>query len=243
MDDTYIWTEAFNCGPIARVMLESFHRHHNRVIHVHGTENDFKLLGDMRDHPNTKLFYYPPGQVQSFFKQGHKGTAYVFATVLSGFFIHNQYKRVIHVDSDLYFRKESIYLVENLLLVGYDIVGSRRCYKNNPSGVTGLDKYPDSISTYFMGLNLEKLPAEGNHNFSYLMDMCQGAVSYKGIPALDFFDPVTQAMLFHGARIFYLSNVWIGGQDEYGKKNTRYERRRQKMARVKAFRIVCAKRC
>ena len=157
--------------------------------------------------------------IMSLFKQGHKGTAYVFAGVLQGIFT-THYTKVARFDSDVYFRKESMSLITDVLDKGIDIVGSRRCYGNNPSGVKDLHGYPDTISTYFMGMRLDKLPT---YDFDLFMKMCQGVASPDNIPALDFFDPVTHAMLKNGVSIYYLPQNAVGGQDRFGKKESQYE--------------------
>ncbi len=210
---TFIFTEAYNCGKITRIALESFHRHHDLKVHVFGTLQDFEDMGPVADHHNTVLELINAVDIQAMYMEGHKGTAYVFALVLN--FFSGTGAGVIHFDGDVFFKSEAVSLIEDFFKRGWDIVGSRRCYGNNPSGVPGLEAYPDTISTYFTGIRIREkieLPFEQFHR------MCQGAESWKGIPVLDFFDPVTHYLLERGAQIDFISDYMIGGQDESGKK-------------------------
>lgn len=218
MQTSYIFTIAVNCGKIARVALESFHKHHDRYVNVFGTAADFHAMGEIVNHPHNILIDVGNFPIMQLFKEGHAGTARVFAQAL---LFKEKYQslyrphRMIHFDSDIFFKKESISLIENAFAKGYDLIGSRRCFGNNPSGVPGLEGYNDTISTYFMGINTQKLP---EYELEYLTKMCQGVVSPSDKPILDFFDPVSHEIMDHAGEVLYLDSKLIGGQDETGKK-------------------------
>ena len=53
------------------------------------------------------------------------------------------YDYIIHFDSDVIFRKESISLLTDKIEEGYDLIGPRRCYKNNLNGMSNLSDLKD----------------------------------------------------------------------------------------------------
>ncbi len=209
MNESIVFTECFNCGEVAKVSIESFLKFHDREVHVFGSSEDFNQLGELVTHKNVTLIAY--NDLSGKFQRGHEATAYIFATAYQRW----KGQKVLRFDSDVIFLSESVSLIENAFDEGFDIVGSRRCYGNNPSGIKGLEKYPDTISTYFLGLNTAKYPP---YDFDTLCRMWQGAYSPEGIPILDFGCPVIQSMLSNGATIKYLDQNLIGGQNEQGKK-------------------------
>lgn len=218
--ETFIFTETVNCSEITKVMLRSFYRHHpNKKIHIFGGEQDFLELHDEGKHENAVLIDIKQYDgLEEKYKIAHQGTAYVFALVISGS-ISQKYDSFIHLDSDILFKKESLSLIENAFEEGFDIVGSRRCYGNNPSNVPNLSQLPDSISTYFLGMKLDKIP---NYGFEKLCKYCEGAEHPLGWLVLDFFDGVTHSAINNGAKIKFLDQEAIGGQDEFGKKNSKF---------------------
>ncbi len=220
MNDIFVFTEIINCGKIGRIALQSYHRHHNYPVHIFGTVNDFMDLGDEVFHNDNTIpvVVSDNDRLLDKFKKGHEGTAALMAQVCKNKF--GEYARFIRFDSDIYFKQECLSIVEQAFDEGYDIVGTRRCYGNNPGGVPNLHGYPDTVSTYFMGLNLEKLP---DYSIETLSKMCQGAWHPLGYPTLDFFDPVTHVMLETGAKMKFLDRNEFGSQDENGKKVNDYE--------------------
>jgi hypothetical protein len=208
----YVFVEAFNCGAILRKCLESFHRHHDFKIHIIGTTNDFNQVGEIIDHKNNVLVNWDNNQLaKEYWASSHLGTALSFATA-----IKNGSKYIVHIDSDCYFKGECLSEMFNLLSEGFDVVGTPRPYKNNLSGIKGLDLIPDCVSTYFMGINTEKIP--GDIEFNTLVRMCVGGYSYTGDNILDFFDPVTHSIIRNGGKVFFLSTEEYGGIDLEGSK-------------------------
>lgn len=146
---------------------------------------------------------------------GHMETARIFAKQFS-----SKYEYVIHFDSDVIFREECISDIMDAFKEGYDIVGTRRCYKNNPGMAKGFDRYPDSISTYFFGMRLSKIP---KYDLSYFGKMWQGAVHPLGYKILDFGDPVIHSAMANGAKVKYLDQNEYGSQDVMGSKVSKYK--------------------
>lgn len=218
--NTLIFCVSHNCSPITRVMLQSFYKHHpKKKIVIVGTQQDFAELEEEGIHSNAILVDISDNaDVLAKFKIGHGGTTQVFAMVLSRM-IGMDYDSFIHIDSDVYFKRESVSLIEEAFEEGYDIVGSRRCYKNNPSGVSGLDNFPDSISTYFFGMKLEKIPT---YPFDRLCRYCEGAEHPLGWLVLDAFDGVVHGTMNNGGNVKYIDWNIIGSQDINGKKNNNY---------------------
>ncbi len=217
--NTLIFTISVNCSKITAVMLRSFHAHHPQdVIHVIGTPKDFAELGDIGQYRNTILVDISGNQeLMEKFRQGHAGTTQVWAMAIKGHF--GAFTHFIHIDSDIYFKKESLGFIEEGFEEGYDIVGSRRCYGNNPSGISGLEIYPDTISTYYFGVNISKIP---NYSFEDLCKFCAGGGHPLGWQVLDCFDGVTHAIMENGGKVKYIDWNIIGSQDINGKKNNNF---------------------
>jgi hypothetical protein len=216
-EEFYVFTEAFNCGKILSVCLDSYHKHHDYPIHIIGTSRDFDDAGPIINHRNNILINWDKNEIaKDGWSTGHRGTAVSFATAM-----RNEYKFVVHIDSDCYFKGECLSETFDLLKSGYDIVGTPRPYKNNLSGVKGLDNTPDTVSTYFMGVNTEKIPS--SIDFNMLVNMCGGWHSYTGDRVLDFFDPVTHSIIRSGGKIYFLDTKKYGGIDLNGSKINGYD--------------------
>jgi hypothetical protein len=222
MQKSLIFTEIFNCAKIGAIAIESFHKHHDLFLTVFGTSEDFSELERVNPaaffNRNTVPISIDSDELIQKFKTGHEGTARVFALAFSGAF--SGHDQVIHFDSDIFFKRESISLIEDAFNEGYDIVGSRRCYKYNPSNVSGLDDIPDTVSTYFYGMKRSSIP---KYEFEYLCKMFQGAIHPLGWLILDFGDPVVHAAMHNGAKVKFLKQNEIGSQNEFGKKNSWYK--------------------
>lgn len=195
------------CAPVGDVMIESFLKYHpNEHIHRYMFADD---IDGKTMHPfigGNVTTHLLPDSLKELFLTGHEGTAKVWERVIN----QNRDSYIIQIDSDVVFKKESISLIEKQ---GYpDIYGSRRCYKNNPSGVQIPDGIEDAISTYFVGLNPEYLP------LTNLFERIIGRHNMSGIPILDFFDAAFFYMRSQGASVFYEDVEIIGGQNTQGKK-------------------------
>lgn len=211
----YIFTEAFNCGKILSVCLESYHKHHDLPIHIIGTSRDFDEAGDIINHPNNILVNWDNNEdAKNGWSTGHSGTALSFATAM-----RNEYRYVIHFDADCYFKGESISEIIESLKSGNAVVGTPRPYGNNLSGIKGLESQRDCISTYLMGIDTLFIPS--SIDFDTLTKMCVGR-SYTGERVLDFFDPVVQVIYRSGGNAHFLDTKKYGGIDLNGSKFNGY---------------------
>lgn len=214
--ECYIFTEAFNCGKILSVCLESFHRHHNKKVHIIGTTKDFEDAGPIINHKNNVLINWDNNEdARNKWSIGHQGTALAFASCMNGTL--NTSNRVIHFDADCFFIAECIDGIIELFDKGFSVIGTPRPYKNNLSGIKGLDGIPDCVSTYMMGINTDSIP-KGIPFDDFIM-MCGGWRSYTGQRCLDFFDPVVHAIIANGGNVHFLDTVKYGGMSLDGDKN------------------------
>lgn len=230
MQKSLIFTEGFGCGKILKIALDSFHKFHDLKVFVFGTQTDFDLLTPNSN--NILIDCTSHNYLHTQYQSGHSGTAFIFGKVFGGKIRELSHlmkdvqtelfdlKHVIHFDSDIYFKKESVSLIESEFDNGFDIIGSRRCYFNNPGKVPMDPSIPDSMSTYFFGMNIDKIPAQTDE--SVFIRMCQGAANPLGHAILDFFDPVVFVALKNGAQIKFLDQDKIGGQNEHGTKVSKY---------------------
>lgn len=210
---TFIFTEGYNCGKILKKCLESFFKYHpDTTVHVFGTVKDFKELGKFDNVEYVEMSN--DQELKECFKYGHMGTAHIGAKVIKEFSAGYDY--IIHFDSDVIFRKESISLLTNKLSEGYDIVGPRRCYKNNQNGLTNLGDLADVSQTYFYAFNKNKI-SEG-YDFNQLRQMIVGYHNPLGHAILDYFDPVSFDILKNGGKIFFLDVDDVGGLTESGSR-------------------------
>jgi len=214
----YIFTEAYGCAPILRKCLESFFKYHpNITVHVFGTFKDFKELGKFRNVEYVDMS--SDQEMIQCFNHGHLGTAHIGAKVITEY--SKGYDYIIHFDSDVIFRKESISLLTDKIEEGYDLIGPIRCYKNNMNGRTDLSELDDVSQTYFYAFNKTKI---GSYDFAILRQMIVGYHNPLGHPILDYFDPVCFDMLKNGAKPFFLSPDDVGGLTSDGNRKNKYEK-------------------
>ncbi len=212
----FIFTEVFNCGEIAKKCLETYSEFHNETIHVFGTYKDFK------EFPQLPCVEYIEVSgdlaLKEAYQHGHLGTGYIFAKVIQEY--AQGYDYIIHIDSDIIFRKESLSLLQEKIDQGYDLIGPYRCYKNNLNGRKDLGKYKDVTQTYFFAFNKNKI---SNYDFNTLHRMCTGYYCPANQPILDFFDPVGFDILRNNGKIAFLNYDEVGGMNEHGDKANKYD--------------------
>lgn len=215
MNNFFVFTEAYGCGRILKKCLESYFKYHDHKVNVFGTSKDFKELGKFKNVEYWELS--DDNELRECFKHGHLGTAHLESRVIREF--SNDYKYLIHFDSDLIFMKESISLLTDKLDEGYDLVGPRRCYKNNANGRGDLSNIEDVVQTYFHAFNKEKI---SQFDFNILRSMIVGFYNPIGHPTLDYFDPVSFDILKNGGKIFFLDPDLVGGLNEDGKRINKF---------------------
>ena len=212
----FIFTEAFNCGLILKKCLESFFKYHpDTVVNVFGTFKDFKELGKFKNVEYHELS--EDRELAECFKHGHLGTAHIGAKVIKE--ISKGHDYIIHFDSDVIFRKESLSLLTNKIEEGYDLIGPRRCYKNNMNGRTDLSNLSDVSQTYFYAFNKNKI---SDYDFPTLRNMIVGFHNPLNHPILDYFDPVSFDILKNGGKIFFLNVDQVGGLTEEGNRKNNF---------------------
>lgn len=213
---TFLFTEGYDCGLILKKCLESFFKYHPDVIvNVFGTAKDFKELGKFKNVEYIELS--EDKELKECFKHGHLGTAHIGARVIKEFSVGYDY--IIHWDSDVVFRKESLSLLTSKIDEGYDLIGPRRCYKNNMNGKTDLADLKDVTQTYFYAFNVNKI---SSYDFATLRQMIVGYYNPLNHPILDYFDPVSFDILKNGGKIFFLSPDDVGGLTEEGNRKNKY---------------------
>src|ERR1035437_9269007 len=121
MKDTFVFVIGYNCGLILNKCLESFHKYHDMKIHIFGTHKDFKQIGKHKNNEFVELS--GDLQLKEFYKNGHLGTAYIWANVLSG--KYTDCKKIIQIDSDIIFKQECISDITSKFEEGYDLIGPR----------------------------------------------------------------------------------------------------------------------
>lgn len=204
------------CAPIANVMIESFFRFHPAyTMHVYYSNNETEAMAALEKKFPGKVqgILIPQDVLNAFNIAGHRGTAKIIASVMQP---RNKY--VIHIDSDVVIMQECISHMQQLFDEGYDLIGSRRSYKNNPAGIIVDERAQDVVSTYFMGVNTEKIST--GIKYDLLENLCQGAANVYDFPVLDFFDGVSFDILRNGGKIAFLDPELYGGQNEQGNKKT-----------------------
>ncbi len=211
----HIFTIMAGCVPVGEKMIESYFKYHLENINVYLFSDDLN-----KGNFNCCTVHILPDSLKEDFRHGHQGTAKVWARVIKA----NPDSYLIQIDSDIIFKKESIYLIEK---AGYpDIYGSRRCYQNNPGKAPVKEGLEDAISTYFIGFNGKLITRDKDvseeESFSLLSKMIQGVFNPLGFPCLDFFDPVFFWMRYKGASVYYEDQNIIGGQNELGSKSSNY---------------------
>lgn len=217
LNKVFVYTEGYDCGLILKKCLESFFEFHPDVIvNIFGTAKDFKEVGKFK---NVEYFELSDDQeLKECFKSGHMGTAHIGARVIKEF--SNGYDYVIHFDSDVIFRKESLSLLTSKIDEGYDLIGPVRCYKNNMNGRTDLSNIADVSQTYFYAFNKTKIT---NYDFNTLRQMIVGYHNPLGHPILDYFDPVSFDILKNGGKVFFLNTDDVGGLTEEGNRKNNFE--------------------
>jgi len=215
-NNSFIFTESYGCGLILKKCLDTFFKYHpDTIVHVFGTHKDFKELGKFKNVEYIELS--DDLELKECFKHGHLGTAHIGARVIKEF--SKDYDYIIHFDSDVIFRKESLSLLYEKINEGYDLIGPRRCYKNNLNGRTDLSELSDVSQTYFYAFNKKKI---SDYDFNTLRQMIVGFHNPLGHPILDYFDPVSFDILKNGGKSFFIDFNIIGAQNEDGNRINKY---------------------
>ncbi len=237
-NQTFVWTEVFNCGEIGRVAILSFVAHHTNIpVHVYGYAED---LAEIPDHPLvikemvssgalarvrflawSKLGIGSPilteEALQKGFSRGHLGTARLWANLIQT----RSEARMVHFDSDVIFLGDSVADVLRRMDNGASLVGQVRCYKKNPNKRDDVRHLDDVTQTCCFGFDRSKID---RHSYKELVRMCLGVYNPKGHPVIDFFDPVMFEILGNGGKIDFLPHDEAGGCNLAGSRQNAFAR-------------------
>ena len=212
----YIFTESYGCGLILKKCLESFFKFHpDTKVNVFGTAKDFKELGKFKNVEYIELS--DDEELKECFKYGHLGTAHIGSRVIKEF--SKDFNYIIHFDSDVIFRKESLSYLYEQIDNGYDLIGPVRCYKNNMNGREDLSNLSDVTQTYFYAFNKNKI---SDYDFKTLRQMIVGFYNPLNHPILDYFDPVSFDILKNGGKAYFLDNNLFGGLTLEGNRKNKF---------------------
>jgi hypothetical protein len=234
-DDTFVWTEVFNCGEIGAVAISSFLEHHpETVVHVYGAAEDLALVPEA---PTVIKVMLPSGSGSEFsswlwrtfsigkpsitetylkkgFSHGHLGTARLWAYLM----ICRPETKMIHFDSDIVFLGDMVTEVQKRL-DKYDLVGPVRNYKHNRNNLDHVRHLADLTQTCCFGFNKSKI---NSHRYSELVKMTLGSYNPKGHPVIDFFDPVMFEILGNKGTISFLNHDEVGGCNLQGSRQNAF---------------------
>lgn len=213
--DYYIFTIGYKCGEILGKAIETFHKYHDEEINIYGTYKDFKLIPK---HKNNIYHEMSEDKIlEQLYKNGHLGTAYIFSKIIQNEFTDKQ--KIIHFDSDVIFRDNCMKDIIVGFDAGYDLIGSRRCYKNNLNGRKDLNDIQDVVQTYLFGFNKEKI---SKYDTETMLRMSVGYYNPLNHPILDFFDPVSFDILKNNGKILFLDYDLYGGMNIDGNKLNKF---------------------
>ena len=198
--EIFIFTIAYNCGVILKKCLDSYHKYHDKPIHIFGKKEDFNGL---TEHKNNVFIDLSDDIILAqYYTHGHIGTAYIWAKVIK--IEYGDYDKIIQIDSDVIFLDECLSDITNKLDLGYDLVGPRRSYITMPN-------YNDVVSTYFIGVNINKI---SDFEFKILHKMAAGHYNPLGHKVIDFFDPISFNIISNGGLMHILDFKEYGSSDE-----------------------------
>ena len=223
-NDTFVWTEVYNCGEIGAVAISSFLKHHpDTVVHVYGAAEDLVFIPDA---PTVRKVMLPFGGSSEFsswlwrtlgtgtpsitedylkrgFARGHLGTARLWAYLI----LCRPEIKMIHFDSDIVFLGGVVTELQKRLDTN-DLVGPVRNYKHNRNNLDHVRHLADVTQTCCFGFNKSRI---NSHRYGELVKMCLGSYNPKGHPVIDFFDPVMFEILDNGGSISFLNHDEVGG--------------------------------
>lgn len=216
--DIFIFSECVNCPEIGYVAYKSFkEKYPDLILNLYLCSEDYDFLKNKLSSRNLNYYILPDEFKLLFFESGHLGTSKLWSYIILNDNIPN---KVIHFDSDIYFRKNN--LLNDIIskLERYDIVGPPRPYKKNMNGRNDLDHLPDLVQTFCFGFNKNKINLD-NVNKKELYKHIQGK-TFDNEPILDFFDPISRNIINSG-EIYIINSDTVGGVCNLkGNRNNKY---------------------
>jgi hypothetical protein len=211
----FVWTEVFNCGALAEVLVPSYLAHNHAPIHVYGFPDDLKgLIQDnqvvpvpidrltKRRRTTRPLSSAIDGPFLSEgFDRGHLGTARLWAHLLS----NRREELLVHVDADLVFIGNAVDDVIEALMAGNVLAGARRMYRNNLNERDDIRSFPDCVDTLCFGLRRDALPPSTYPGMVRRIRQQTYLDRLRRRLPIDFFDSVTFDLMKRGS-VAYLDS-------------------------------------
>jgi len=216
----FIHTECVNCPEICINAIKSFYKTHSELkLNVFLTKDDMTYLQErLSPEINDNITYHIVSDIlKNVYKQnGHLATAMLWNYVILN--CKSEMKKIIHIDSDVFFRGDIVLDVIKKMEEGYDIVGGCRTYKKfNQDHNLNL---ADTVSTYCFGYDPSFIDETYIVDDEILIPMIRGFFNPLGHRVMDFFDPITYTMLHNKARMFHISHEVIGYLDKDMNQNS-----------------------
>jgi hypothetical protein len=214
--NSFVWTEVFNCGTLAQVLLPSYVKHHYLPIHVYGFPSDLSNLPGhdlivpvpISDDPRVHVEHsrgLREDYLRAGYRFGHLGTARLWAYLIKT----RPEKNLIHVDSDVIFLGDAVHDIEDALDRGSVLAGRRRMYRFNLNGRDDVRKRADCVDTYCFGFDRRAARARSNWG---LVRQIRGQTiigRMRGQRVIDFFDTVAFRVMKSG-NVAYLDSSHSG---------------------------------
>lgn len=221
----FIWTEIFNCGALAKVLIPSYLNHHDDPIHVFGFPNDLVGLPSHEliipvavSQDNGQHAVSCPGLSEEYlragFESGHLGTARLWAYLV----ISRPERYLIHIDSDIIFLGDAVNDVVRALEGGAVLAGPRRMYRLNQNNRDDVRNFNDCVHTYCFGFDREQLRVRSEWG---LVRQIRGQTLLGRIRnqrVLDFFDTISFKLMTRG-EVAYLDSPDVGQSGESSVKS------------------------
>lgn len=215
----FIWTEVFNCGELADIVIRSFLCHHKESIHVFGYTQDLRTLTkDPRVIPMPvdptcaiRKNYLPLSSridgpfLQNGYEKGHLGTARLWAHLIK----NRREDVLVHIDSDLIFIGNAVDDVIKALLNSAVLAGSRRMYMNNLNHIGDVSHQPDCVDTMCFGFRRDLIPRSTFHGLVRRLRGQTWRDKLLGRKIIDFFDSISYSLMKKGS-VAYLCSPGSG---------------------------------
>jgi hypothetical protein len=216
----FIHTECINCPEICVNAIKSFSKENKDIkLNVFLTLEDLEYIKNTiseKDYENISFNIVNDNMKTIYRQNGHQGTAILWNYVIQ--YSKENNLKIIHVDSDVYFRGDIVYDIILDMESGYDIVGGCRPYGEfNKLNNTQIR---DTVSTYCFGYNPKFISSVLLDNDDIIIAMLRGFYNPIGHRVMDFFDPVTFHMLEGGANMKHIDKEVIGYLDTNMEQNS-----------------------
>lgn len=220
---SFIWTEVFNCGILAHVLLPSYTKHHRSPIHVFGFPEDLVALPKHEliipvsiSNRHAERCEIARGlseeSLRNGYTSGHLGTARLWAFLIA----NRPEQHLIHVDSDVIFLGNAVHDIEVALESGYVLAGPRRMYRLNLNGRDDVRRLSDCVDTYCFGFDKRAIKFASARGLTRRIRGQTLGGLLKGRRVLDFFDTISFELMKSG-EVAYLDSPDAG---QSGQKNS-----------------------